>query len=81
MMSIRRLKIKDELHYRRGYTHASCGGCDHYVPDSLCADGELWDAPRCRIIGVKRGRLFRINDNNICDRYDNTENIKRCRGW
>ena len=78
-MGVKRLKIKDELHYRNGYTHASCEQCDHFVLAHKCVEGELWESPRCRIIGVERGRGFRINPRSICDRYDNTEGIKRYR--
>lgn len=78
-MGVKRLKIKDDLNYRPGYTHAHCSGCDHFVHAHKCAEGELWEAPRCQIIGIERGRGFRINPNSICDKYDNTENMKRYR--
>ncbi len=76
-MGVKRLKIKDELHYRPGYTDRHCSGCDHFVPAHLCVQGELWEAPRCRVIGVERGRGFRINPNSICDRFDQTKVLAR----
>jgi hypothetical protein len=78
-MGVQRLKIKDELKYRQGYTHASCEQCDYFVHAHRCVDGELWEAPRCKVIGVERGRGYRINPSSICDRYDTTEHMKRYR--
>lgn len=81
-MGVQRLKIKDELNYRPGYTHKSCDGCDYFVHAHRCAPGELWEAPRCQVIGVERGRGFRVNANYVCDRFDNTKGLERLkRGW
>jgi len=87
-MGVKRLKIKNELNYKRGLTWAYCGQCDHFVPQyhvpgSWAEKGEiesLRDEPRCKIIGLKPGRQYRINPANICDRYDNTEHMKRLKG-
>ncbi len=76
-MGVKRLQIKDELNYRRGYAATHCGGCDHFVEADRCAKGELWGAPRCRVIGVERGRGYRINYYSICDRFDNTKRMER----
>jgi hypothetical protein len=78
-MGVKRLQIKNDLNYRPGYTHASCDGCDHFVTAHNCCSGELWEAPRCRVIGIERGRGYRINPSSICDKYDNTEGMKRYR--
>lgn len=78
-----RLKKKDELNYRRGYTHSHCGDCDFFVPDFrvMGIGGEfLRYEPRCKQIGLRDGRMYRVGRNNICDLFDNTETIRRIRG-
>lgn len=78
-----RLKKKDELNYRRGYTHSHCGDCDFFVPDFrvMGIGGEfLRYEPRCKEIGLRDGRMYRVSRNNICDLFDNTETIRRIRG-
>jgi hypothetical protein len=81
-MGVKRLKIKDDLHYKRGPTWANCGQCDHLVRhfDVVVSDGHgarVTTEPRCKIIGLKPGRQYRIHPANICDRYDNTEGLKK----
>lgn len=78
-MGVKRLKVKDELHYRKGYTHASCSQCNSYVGRFPIVDGRgevVAHEPRCRVIGLG-GRQFRINPEYICDRYDNSEEMKQ----
>lgn len=60
------LKKKKELNYRRGRTWQNCGDCDHLVKP-----GDDDSYPTCRIMGVKPGRAYRINKNNLCDAFDN----------
>jgi hypothetical protein len=79
-MGVQRLKIKNDLNYRPGYTDRHCSGCDHFVAADRCAEGELWEAARCRVMGVERGRGYRINGNNICDRFDQTRYLERLKG-
>lgn len=79
-----RLNKKIELHYRRGYTHSHCGCCDHFVRNHevrKCTGEPMGVEPRCRIIGLENGRGYRINPNSVCDAYNNTETIKRLRGY
>lgn len=81
-MGVKRLKIKNELNYKRGRTWANCGQCDHFVPKFQVhgCDKErtpLRVEPRCKIIGLENGRSYRIHPANICDRYDNTEGLKK----
>ena len=74
------LKIKEQLNYRRGYTHASCSECNHYVENfkrTSFNGADLGEEPRCRIIGLQLGRMYRINPKNICDRFDNSELLTR----
>lgn len=77
------LKIKEQLHYRRGYTHASCSECDHYVEKfKLTGIGgaDLGEEPRCRVLGLKPGRMFRVHPRSICDKYDNTRRLAFIKG-
>ena len=81
-MGVKRLKIKDELNYKKGLTWANCGQCDHFVPNFDVVVNDDYGAtvqvePRCKIIGLENGRGYRIHPANICDRYDNTETIKK----
>jgi hypothetical protein len=83
-MGVSRLKKKIELNYRRGGTAHDCSGCNHFVSDRKVLDlfGLEPDGhPRCGIIGVQPGRMYRINPKSICDRHDNSNALKRLRGW
>ena len=82
-MGVARPKIKDEVHYKKGLTGAYCSECNHFVRDYQVTGigGEaLGTEPRCRIIGPKDGRGYRINPTHICDRWDNSEYMKQYRG-
>lgn len=70
-MGVKKLQIKEELHYRKGSTWEYCSQCNQYVHTS-----DAIPEPRCKIIGLKPGRLYKINPGNICDKYDNSESIK-----
>jgi len=77
------LKKKKELNYRRGPTHGGCSQCDSYVMDfPVCGTrGEfLQTERRCKVMGLNNGRAYRINPDNICDAYDNSEHMKRYLG-
>ena len=78
-MGVKRLKIKDELHYRPGRTGHHCSACNHFVPGEEKIEGILYGDPRCRLIGLNPGRQFRINPGYICDRYDNSKLLQRLR--
>lgn len=75
MGSPKRLKIKDDLNYRKGGTGASCSYCNNFEKIQFYA--HLLSEPRCKLIGVKSGLRYRINPNNICDRYNNSDYLKR----
>jgi len=77
------LKTKSNLHYRRGTTAHHCSECNSYFPefDVRGIGGELIRSePRCRVMGLKDGRAYRIMPGNICDAHDNSDYIKRLRG-
>lgn len=69
------LKIKRELNYRRGGTCRNCEGCDHYVASHMvktCNGNPLREEPRCKVVGLENGRMYRVHPGNVCDKYDNT---------
>jgi len=75
------LKKKSELNYRHGSTAHSCSECNAYVPDfdvrATFQDGEhLRFESRCRVMGLKAGRAYRINPKNICDAHNNSDMSK-----
>jgi hypothetical protein len=74
-----RLAIKDKLNYRSGYTSRSCSTCDHFMNKFEMDDPA--HPGRCDVIGLKVGRLYRINPRCICDKHDGSEQLKRLRGF
>jgi len=82
-MGAQTLKRKKELNYRRGPTWSCCGHCNHFVPVFQVhnLDGSIkGEESRCRIMGLRHGRAYRINPKNICDRHDNSRYMKRLKG-
>lgn len=79
-----RLKKKVDLHYRRGPASGGCSQCNHYVLVGSYygnATGKhVVPQPACLVMGLKPGRAYRINPNNICDRFDNSKNMARLKG-
>lgn len=77
------LKIKESLHYRRGYTHAHCSDCNFFI-DSFKLGGingaDLGTGPRCEKIGLKPGRMYAVCGKNICDLFDNSVSLARIKG-
>ena len=67
-MGVKKLQIKEYLHYRKGPTWGNCSQCNQYI---------YAVEPRCNLIGDKPGRLYKINPQNICDKFDNSEKIKK----
>ncbi len=78
------LQKKVELNYRRGGTAHNCSDCNYFKAAngiSMSPGGKPAPSkPRCKIMGLKPGRLYDINPNNICDAYDNSFMLKRLRG-
>lgn len=82
-MGTAKLKIKTELNYRPGYTHAHCSQCNDFVAQYPCkgiGGVDMGEQPRCRVIGLCPGRMYRINPKSICDRYDGSESLARVKG-
>lgn len=78
-MGVKRLKIKNDLNYRKGYTWKACGYCDYYINSfEIARNNECIIAePRCKIIGLNPGRLYRINPGNVCDKYSYTSPLAK----
>ena len=77
------LKIKMQLNYRRGGTSRNCGQCDHFVKNHPCiglGDIDLGLQPRCKVIGLEPGRMYRISKNSICDKYVNKRRLRELLG-
>lgn len=81
-MGTAKLKKKSELNYRRGYTWRHCSDCNHYVTMAIKGinDEDLGTQPRCRIIGLKAGRMYRVHPASICDAFDGSESLARIKG-
>lgn len=78
------LKIKEKLHYRRGYTHGSCKDCNYYIGacELVGIGGKaMAPQPRCEKIGLEPGRMYYVSPNNICDEFDNSRLLRRIRGY
>jgi hypothetical protein len=70
MGSLPRLKIKDEIRYRKGSTNESmnCRACRKYFPNYPIYGNER--APRCSLIGVGEGRRYNVLPDSTCDRQE-----------
>jgi len=78
------LKRKKEFNYRRGTTAHNCAECNAFVRnfEVTAIGGQVMRTePRCMLMGLKSGRAYRINPNNVCDAHDNSEFLKRLRGY
>lgn len=73
MGSLPRLKIKDEIHYRKGSTDESqnCRNCKSYLSNYEYG-------PRCAIIGIAESvRRYRVRPDYRCDRQVMSEAYRR----
>lgn len=79
MGALPRLKIKDEIRYRKGSTNESqnCRYCKQFKWDFLeirSADKVVTEH-RCAVIGVRDSARYRIREDYTCDRqeFDGTD--------
>ena len=76
MGSLPRLKIKDEIRYRKGSTNESvnCKACKQFwrgwYQHVNCPNGPDVIEHRCRLVGLKTGARYRIREDNTCDRQE-----------
>ena len=82
MGSLPRLKIKDEIRYRKGHTNDSqnCKVCENfrkdlysYQPKSRPKTSES----RCALIGLRPTARYRVREDYTCDRQQMSEAYKR----
>ena len=71
MGALPRLKKKDELRYRKGSTNESqnCRYCQHIIDLDVTDDDGIVVATgkRCKIMGVKESRRYRVRADYTCD--------------
>jgi hypothetical protein len=69
MGSLRRLKIKNDLHYRKGSTNESenCRYCVNYIPEFTIPGDPPRTESRCWIIGAEPGIRYRVRLDYRCD--------------
>ena len=72
-MGVPRLKKKIELHYRKGSTceTRNCRRCESFIKQGMVKD-TLIPEGRCKVIGDKPGRMFRIRGDYTCDAQKTT---------
>lgn len=74
-MGAKRLKIKEDLRYRKGGESVNCKHCNSFVGDfrrhGLGGDFIATEA-RCRVIGLMHGVPYRVRPDYRCDRWNNS---------
>ena len=79
MGSLPRLKIKNDLNYRKGPTTGGCSNCNHSYEKIIQGIGQESlnrDEWRCRVIGDSESRRYRIHPDFICDRFENSRMLE-----
>lgn len=82
-MATRRLKLKDEFHYKKGPTSGGCSQCNSYVQNFQVrgiGGEDRGIEPRCRVMGFENSVRYRINPDNICDCYDGRVHLLQLMG-
>ena len=79
MGSLPKLKIKDELYYRKGSTNESenCRFCTHF--HEAAEESDEKHPGRCTVIGLKSGARYRVRSDYKCDShfFDGTDFSKK----
>ena len=66
------LKAKVAVKYRKGTKRERCLYCTNYVPEFECIginNEVLGTQPRCKVIGLKPGRFYRVSSDHRCDEF------------
>lgn len=75
MGALPRLKLKDQLHYRKGSTNESqnCMYCKNITKDFPIRGKE--NDPRCRVMGLRESIRYRVRIDYTCDvqQFDGTD--------
>ena len=80
-MGVPRLKKKGELNYRVGRPRCWCSDCQSFVSHFLVrgVDGAaLRVEDRCKVIGLKNSRRYKISAMYCCDAFK-LPDIRKCR--
>jgi hypothetical protein len=82
MGSMPRLKIKDEIRYRKGSTNDSknCKACGNFKKDFYEFHrpvGLILTESRCALIGMREGRRYRVREDYTCDRQQMSEHWRQ----
>lgn len=70
MGSMPRLKIKDEIRYRKGSTNegVNCKACEHFRMSVPASGDTPENSFRCIVIGLQPGSRYRIRPDFTCER-------------
>jgi hypothetical protein len=66
------LKAKKAVNYRKGNKQTRCLFCVSFIQDYQCVgigDANLGQQPRCKVIGLKPGRMYRVSSDYRCDSF------------
>ena len=84
MGSLPRLKMKEDLRYRKGHTNDSqnCKVCEnfkvHFPIFRIGGDGTpIWLESGCALIGLEQSRRYSVRADHTCDRQQMSEAYKR----
>ena len=76
MGALPRLKIKDEIRYRKGSTNETrnCKWCASFIRNFTLHNGEVTVdfGSRCKMIGPGRSVRYRVREDHTCDRQVST---------
>jgi hypothetical protein len=71
-------RLKVDVRYRRAGVKADhCRSCNHYVERFRVSGPRPHEAgfhPRCRVLGLKAQRRYKVYPDYVCDRFDGTIN-------
>lgn len=86
MGSMPRLKIKDEIRYRKGSTHESsnCKACKYFKAQSITisySSGDHHIEDRCTIVGMASSARYRVRPDHTCDRQEMSESYNQYLEW
>ncbi len=76
-MGVPMLKKKAELRYRKGSTceTRNCQYCESFVLQGSLPDNPTIREGRCKTLGVKPGRMYRVRSDYTCDAQKTTYKV------
>lgn len=72
MGALPRLKLKDELKYRKGSTNETrnCKYCHHRIPNILLNYSLRGTGDRCEVMGNKSSVRYRVREDFTCEKQE-----------